>query len=371
MWAALVALCVLTPSPRAVAAKPPPPDLTCTACLVVDETGKVLFARNAQTPLPNASTTKMMTALVVSQRAQLAEETTVSGSAAAIPGGKLGLIAGERWSIEELLLALLLSSSNDAAVALAEHVAGDESSFVALMNREAARLGLAASSYATSHGLDAAGHASSAEDLATLGAVLLEDPLLADIVGTPEATIESSERVAEVENTNLLLESYNGAIGVKTGFTALAGNVLVAAAERDGRRVIAVAMHSEDAFVDAARLLDHGFAALDQTVLLKRASTHGAVVLDGVGATAVAAEATVRGSALRETLSFNFEMTPDLSLPLAAGDEVGTIEVLDETGARVASVPATATQGLAEQQPDWRRDALTALLGFAGDLLGE
>lgn len=341
------------------------------ACLVIDDSGTSLFARGARTPLPNASTTKMMTALVVEGAADLATETTVSATAAAVPGGKLSLLPGERWTVGELLEALLLASSNDAAVALAEEVAGNEAAFVALMNRRAAQMGLNDTTFSSSHGLDAPGHASSARDLAAIAEEVLRSPLLADIVATTSTTIVSSQRSADLENTNLLLETYRGADGVKTGFTALAGNVLVASAVRHDRRLIAVVMHSEDAFADASELLDLGFARLRRRVLLAPTTIQDALVLDGGGATGVIADGRVRGPQPKGTLTFSFEVAPDLALPLAADQLVGQIIVRDENGAVLDSVPARSSRSLPAADSDWRTRLVTRILGIAGSLVGQ
>jgi D-alanyl-D-alanine carboxypeptidase (penicillin-binding protein 5/6) len=312
----------------------------------------------------------MMTAIVVLSSADLDDEVVVSPVAAAVPGGKLGLLAGERWSVHELLQALLVASSNDAAVALAEHVAGSETSFVEAMNRRAARLGLEATSFTTSHGLDAEGHSSSAADLATLAAELLDSPVLAEIVDTSGTTIESSERATTIENTNLLLETYPGADGVKTGFTALAGNVLVASAERYGRRLIAVAMHSADAFTDAAALLDFGFRKLRRGILLADETVQDAIVSDAGAVSAVAAQ-TVRGPELPESVRFSFQVSPGLSLPIREGEVIGLIHVEDEDGGILDSVPATSSGSLSAPPVDWRRELIEDVLAAAGNLLGE
>lgn len=312
-----------------------------------------------------------MTALVVIERADLEAETTVSKTASLVSGGRLDLLPGERWTVRELLFALLLSSSNDAAVALAEHVSGDEGSFVTLMNETAERFGLRHSLYATSHGLDAAGHASSAEDLAELAAQLLDRPTLAQIVGSERAVLESSERTVEVENTNLLLETYRGATGVKTGFTALAGNVLVASAERYGRRLIAVAMHSDDAFEDSTKLLEHGFAKLARNVLLERQAVLGALIWDGVGTVRILSDGIIRGAELEASVDLDLRLAEDVFLPVRQGEEIGTIVVLNREGDEVGSAPAVAGSTLPSSHPDWRSDAITEVLAFAGRWFGD
>ncbi len=210
----------------------------------------------------------MVTAVLVSRAGAVGDTTTVSAQAAATGQGGVDLEAGAAYSIRDLLYALLLTSSNDAAVALAEHVAGSEEAFVDRMNRLAGDLGLRHTEFVTSHGLDRPGHYSSARDLARIAALLLSDPDLAKIVATPSVRVATESGPSKIDNTNALLETYRGAVGVKTGSSGDAGEVLVAAAVRGDRRLIAVAMGSRDAATDAAKLLDYGFARLRRTVLV-------------------------------------------------------------------------------------------------------
>lgn len=345
-----------------------PVDVTCTACLVVDDTGRVVFERNASQTLPNASTTKMTTALVVRAATSPDEQVLVSGAASATGGGGLDLHAGEAFSVEALLYALLLDSSNDAAVALAEHVSGSHGAFVAEMNLTARELGATETHYVTAHGLDMPGHGSSARDLALIAAELLGDPLLARIVDSARAKIEGPRGTVLLENRNLLLEGYPGATGVKTGFTAGAGNVLVASAERHGRRLIAVAMHSEDAATDAAALLDLGWERLARTVILPRGTSVGALVFDQ-GATEVIAAAPVRDSVSSDEVAYRFDPREALSTPLAPGDVVGEV-VVTSGGGTLETVDAIATGSVQPTRGSWTSGAFSGLLGVVGRLMG-
>ena len=361
------------PGWRLAAAGPvPDPEVGCAACLVVDDRGRVLWARAAGERRSIASTTKMVTALVVRKETALDEEVTVSAAAEAVPEGKLSLRAGEIFNVQELLYGLLLNSSNDAAVALAEHSSGSVAGFVALMNEEAARLGAKDTHFATPHGLDAADHYSTASDLALIGAEVLEDPILAEIVGTADATIEGSERTVLLENTNLILETYPGAIGIKTGFTASAGNVLVAAAELEGRRAIAVALGSPDPFEDSRRLLDYGFDVLRRGIVLRAGTPVGGIVFDTLGSTGIVAARTVRDITDPSEVRLRFEPFDDLHAPLAGGTGVGTITVSDGTR-EVASVEAVATTTLeASEEQGWPLSVLQTILeGAAAILPGE
>ncbi len=233
-----------------------PPPVTADAALVVDlDADQVLYALNPNTPLPPGSTVKILTALVVMQQVSVDDMVTVSYNAAATPGSQMGLAAPERLTVRDLLYGLLLPSGNDAAVALAEHVAGTEEAFVALMNQQAAFLGLTATSIVNANGLDAPGMTSSAADLVRMTRAALAYPLFAEIVATPSAAVAG--RV--VSNTNELLNSYAGADGVKTGTTDAAGECLVASVTRNGHRVVAVVLGSADRYGDVRALLD--FAA--------------------------------------------------------------------------------------------------------------
>ncbi|MFN2525971.1 MAG: D-alanyl-D-alanine carboxypeptidase family protein [Actinomycetota bacterium] len=237
------------------------PEVSCDACIVVAD-GDAVWSRNPAARLPNASTTKMVTALLTITRVGVEERIVVSTSAAATSGGGLELSAGDVYTVRELLLALLLSSSNDAAVALAEHVSGAEHRFVAQMNAYARYLGARSTHFVTPHGLDTPNHYSSARDLALIGDRLLGEPVLARMVARQRVTIGTGDGRETLENRNELLGSYRGAVGIKTGQTSGAGEVLVAAARREGHLVIAVAMRSDEATLDARALLDYGFAHL-------------------------------------------------------------------------------------------------------------
>jgi D-alanyl-D-alanine carboxypeptidase (penicillin-binding protein 5/6) len=197
-----------------------------------------------------------MTALVVLQHAGLADPVVVSPQAAATPGSRMGLSAGETLTVGDLLYGLLLPSGNDAAIALAEHVSGSEADFVALMNETATALGLAETHFANPHGLDDPMAATSAADLAALTQAALAYPAFAQIVATQSASVAGYWLV----NTNQLLALYPGADGIKTGTTAAAGECLVASVTRDGHRLLAVLLGSADRYADAIALLDYAAA---------------------------------------------------------------------------------------------------------------
>lgn len=231
-----------------------PPALTAATALLVDlDSGQTLYALRPDDPVPPASTAKIMTALVVMQRANMDDVVTVSSTAAATPGSRMGLVAGETLTVRELLYGLLVPSGNDAAVALAEHVAGSEAEFVALMNQAAALMGLTATRFTNMHGLDRPGQTTSARDLATMTRAALGYPLFTRAVSLPVAQVAGRT----LNNTNQLLGSYPGSDGIKTGTTDEAGECLVASVTRQGHRLLAVVLGSRDRYADARAMLDY------------------------------------------------------------------------------------------------------------------
>jgi D-alanyl-D-alanine carboxypeptidase len=232
-----------------------------SAVLVSLEDGRVLYEKDHRKRMGPASTTKIMTALTVLRYASPEETVTVSAEAVGTEGSSVYLCLGERLTVEQLLYALLLSSANDAAVALAIHVSGSIEGFAEKMNGYAAELGLADTHFTNPHGLCHSDHYTTALDLALITREAMGNGLLRSIFATYKATIpfdgEPDQRL--LVNHNKLLRSYEGAIGVKTGYTKATGRTLVSAAERDGLTLIAVTLNAPDDWRDHKALLDHGF----------------------------------------------------------------------------------------------------------------
>jgi D-alanyl-D-alanine carboxypeptidase (penicillin-binding protein 5/6) len=224
--------------------------------------GREVWARNADAPLPPASLTKMMTALLVLERADLRSVVTVSREASRETGTRLGLLPGYRVIVLELLAATLIGSANDACHALAEHVAGSETRFVDLMNARAREMGLSNTRFANACGHDAPEMRSTARDLARLAETAMGNPVFAKMAGLEDGWISTAdaEKKFSIRNKNLLIGRYRGAIGVKTGFTGSAGKCLVALAERGGKRVLLVLLNAPDRWWKAEEILDAAFA---------------------------------------------------------------------------------------------------------------
>ena len=242
---------------QAIEALAQPPAISAAAALLTDvDTGQVLYALHEHQPLAPASTTKIMTALLTLQRGTLSDSVTVSANAAATGGSTMGLQAGETLTVRDLLTGLLIPSGNDAAVALAEYVSGDEARFVGLMNQTAAQMGLNETRFVNPHGLDDPGQKSSAADLMVMTRTALSYPAFAEIVASQSADVAGHQ----LATTNQLLGTYPGADGVKTGTTDEAGECLIASVSRRGHRLLLVLLHSADRYADAQVLLDYAAA---------------------------------------------------------------------------------------------------------------
>ena len=262
---AVLALAIaLLPPPGGVPVTAQPtraPVLTAEAWILVDvDSGVALAESNADEVRSMASVTKLMTAIVVMEQVPLDDVVRISPEAAAVGESEIGLVQGEVWTVDALLNALLVRSGNDAAIALAEHVAGSIPDFADLMNARAAALGLENTSFRNPHGLDEEGHHTTARELVTLAIETMKYPELRTIMATRLISFrpDPSGVAREAENTNKLLGVYPGVSGMKTGFTNQAGRVLISSHERNRRTLIAVVMGSEDHFDDSRRLLDWG-----------------------------------------------------------------------------------------------------------------
>lgn len=230
-------------------------------CMLEASTGRVLAEKNASASYPMASTTKIMTAITAIENCDNLDEVfEVSPKAVGISGTSLYLRKGEKHSLRDLLYGLMLVSGNDASVAIGERVGGSVEHFVDLMNFTAHKLGLKNTHFENTHGLDEKGHYTSAYDLARIAAYALENDTFREIVSTQNKKITSAEgKDRYLCNKNKLLRTFNGAIGVKTGFTDDAGRCLVSAAERDGMRLVCVVLNCGPMFEDCARFLEDGF----------------------------------------------------------------------------------------------------------------
>lgn len=228
-----------------------------SAVLMELESGRVLYEKNANDQRLIASITKLLTALVAVERCDdLQEFVTITEESCGVEGSSLYLTTETEITLEALLYGLLLHSGNDAAHAIALHCSGSVDEFVALMNEKATSLGMVHSSFANPHGLNAEGHYSSAYDMALVAQACLHNQTVSTIAATEKITLCGRTFV----NKNKLLSTYEGCIGMKTGYTEKAGRTLVSAAQRDGMTLICVTLNDPNDWVDHSKLFDFGFS---------------------------------------------------------------------------------------------------------------
>ncbi len=326
-----------------------------SAVLMEQSTGTVLLDVDAHRRLPMASTTKIMTALVAIERANLADTVSVSEKAVGIEGSSVYLKAGEQLTMEQLLYAVLLESANDAAAAVAIAVAGDIPSFSEMMNETAAKIGLTETHFTNPHGLDEDEHYTTAYDLALLARYALQNETFARIVSTYKTTIPLSgeEGTRVLVNHNRMLKSYEGAIGVKTGYTRHSGRCLVSAAERDGVLMIAVTLSAPDDWHDHTAMLDYGFS-LYEAVRLAKIGEY-TCTLDCIGgdtetiAVSNHTELTVALPRDRTPITVRVTANRPLCPPIAVGEEIGEIQFFsgDKEIARLPLCADSALNGAA------------------------
>jgi D-alanyl-D-alanine carboxypeptidase (penicillin-binding protein 5/6) len=298
-------------------------------------------------------------------------ENAASGTVVGI--SSLGLVAGERIPVRSLVYALMLQSANDAAVALAEHVSGTVEAFVKLMNRAAARLGLDRTHFASPNGLDDTGY-STARDLVRLTRAALRVPGFGEVVASRSHTIPgSSGEPRVIQNRNVLLWLYPGATGVKTGFTTPAGFCVVATAERDGERLLAVVLGEPgEAFSDAATLLNYGFAAFERRSIVDAGEDLGTVEIDG---REVAVEAGIALEGLvpvDAAIDRRIVVDAAVRYPPGRGQPVGTA-VWSVPGRELGRAPLLVTAvppppPLEDDEAWWSR-AIGSVLDAAGGLV--
>lgn len=319
-------------STQAAQAAPQPSVSAASAVLIDAHDGRVLFAKDAERPRAIASTTKIITALVVLQETDLDEVVTASANAEAVGADdplvtELELVAGEKLTVEQLLYGMLLPSANDAAVALAEHVGGTVQRFATMMDAAAKAAGAKNSRFTNPAGFDHPDHLSTASDLAVLAAKAMRSDVFRRIVATKSHQLpwQGHPEGRLITNRNALLGAYTGADGVKTGQTRASGKSLVASATRDSEWRIAVVLASSDPPADAAALFDHGFAGFRRFQISAKGTPWG-LVTRGAGQTyAVMPTATksvlVPSSEPDPEVSFD-QSTETLVATTAAGDGV-------------------------------------------------
>jgi len=307
-------------------------DISAKSAVLMDaDSGRVLYEKNPHLRLPQASTTKITSAILAIEKGNLTDKIKISEYAAETGGSAIWLETGEVLTLEDLLYAMLLNSANDAAVAVAEHIAGSEKNFVKMMNQFAGEVGAKDTHYVNPHGLHDDNHYSSAYDLALLARYAMQNPTFEKIVATKKRVIPwaGHEWNRLLINKNKFIANpdlYPGADGIKNGFTTPAGYCLVASATRNGMRLIAVVMDCPGATEEVKKMFDYGFDNYNRTLLLSRGETVDRLVLENdtkLGlVSAVPFYAALRQD---EAGKVDVEITvpEDISLPVKKGSVCG------------------------------------------------
>jgi D-alanyl-D-alanine carboxypeptidase (penicillin-binding protein 5/6) len=321
--------------------------ISAQAYLLMDaQSGKVLAQSEMDTPLPIASTTKIMTALLTLEQENLDEYFVVDSEAIKVEGSSMGLMEGDQVSLRTLAYGMLLSSGNDAANAAAVRISGSVEAFSELMNQRAKEIGMKHTSFVTPSGLHDEEHYASAYDMALLAREALQNPDFLEICSSKKAQIRFGNPPFDrwLSNHNRLLSYYDGCIGVKTGFTKAAGRCLVSAAERDGVRLICVTLNDPNDWMDHAALFDYGFSLVrEQTI----APQIDGVTVPVVGGTEQEVSVKAYTPAVIRTLGENQTVTqqilhnPFCYAPIEQGDVIGTVS-FQVDGTTVTSVPLIA-----------------------------
>ena len=330
------------------------PSVSAQSALVMEkESGRVLYQKNSESQLPMASTTKIMTAIVALEYGDTAAEVEITADAAGTEGSSMYLEAGEKMTLEELLYGLMLSSGNDAAVAIAEHFGGKET-FVNLMNQKAMELGAKNTHFANPNGLPDDSHYSTAHDMALITAYGLSNPKFAEIVSSKSYQIsgEGKAYTRTLTNHNKLLRMCEGCIGVKTGFTKAAGRCLVSAAQRDGMTLICVTLNAPDDWNDHCDLYDSMFKTYQLRTILNPEKVLGAVeVLDSdTEALPFSAKEEFKYPLSEdESCTVSVEISQPLKAPVEDKTECGVISV--QMGDKTVGIFPAVTCGSADKRP--------------------
>ena len=328
------------------------------AMLLDAQTGRVLYEKEADSRSLIASTTKIMTALVICEQCNVLDRMQIPKEAVGIEGSSMYLREGEVLTLQELLYGLMLHSGNDAATALAIYCGGTVEGFAQLMNDKAHRLGLTGTHFENPHGLDSPNHYSTARDLAILAAYAMKNPIFARTVSAKNVRV--GER--SLQNHNKLLWRVEGADGVKTGYTKAAGRILVSSATRDGRRLICVTINDGNDWADHAALLEDGFSRYTQTQILKEGDFVGTVELMSGEADRVqllAAEDFSYPLAADEKAEILLSGPGFAYAPVVQGEQAGVAYICID-GKAVGQVPVVYGQTVEqekvpEKKPFWKR----------------
>lgn len=338
-----------------------------SACLIDAESGRLLYGKSPDRQMPMASTTKIMTAaLAIELAPSLDTVVTIPHCAVGVEGSSAYLREGERMSVESLLYCLLLSSANDAALALAASLCGGVDEFVSEMNKKAQSIGLSGTHFTNPHGLHEDGHYTTARDLARLLAYAVKNEDFLRISGSYRAVIPRESGNSYIVNHNRLLRTCESVIAGKTGYTRASGRCLATCAEREGVRLIAVTLNAPNDWSDHARLYDFGFSAYERVEL--GGISMDIPVVSGVESTLAAHAEPISVTLPRERgdIDVVIEAPRFIFAPISAGDCIGRVRYV-LNGTTVATSPLIAEGDIACEEAthgffSWLRDLLKGLI---------
>ncbi|MBQ1821759.1 MAG: D-alanyl-D-alanine carboxypeptidase [Clostridia bacterium] len=366
LLAAVICAVLLLPGIARAETKPREDVQAEAAYLIEANSGRVLYAKNENAHLPMASTTKIMTALLAVESGRMEETVTVPDAAVGTEGSSMYLKKGETLRLRDLVYGLMLTSGNDAAVAIACVLDGSTAAFADHMNARARELHLFDTHFVTPNGLHDPNHYTSAHDLALLGAAALENPVFAEIAATQYCRTEGSNPHA-LKNKNRLLWEYEGGIGVKTGYTKAAGKCLVFAAERGEMKLVGAVLNCPTMWNAAKSMLDKGFTAYRIKPFLAGDTVFSLPVENGVKKTLSAAP--IRGILYPtkidadESFAVETSFQSGIRAPVPAGEQLGTA-TLFLNGEAIDSVPIIAMETV--DAVDFGYFLKRAVLAFVG-----
>ncbi len=325
-----------------------------SAVLIEAESGKIIYEKNANEKRGMASTTKIMTAITAIENCDIDKEVKVSDLAIGVEGSSIYLQKGESLTMEELLYALMLQSANDAATAIAIEVSGSVEDFACLMNQTAERIGLSSTHFTNPHGLFDDEHYTTAHDLALITRYAMKNDCFKKLVSTEKKVIplnqDNGKRV--LLNHNKLLKIYDGAVGVKTGFTKKTGRCLVSAAQKDGITLIAVTLNAPDDWNDHRKMLDFGFEKVVSKTLAEPYSMSHKIAV--VGGTDEYLYCTNPNGLKYITIADNMNITSKIFVdrfyfaPIKSGELIGHVTFYNN-GEEIGSVELIATNDVAQK----------------------
>lgn len=338
------------------------PDVKAKGALLMEvESGRVLFEKNGYQPLPMASTTKIMTCIVALENGNLDDIVTASKRACCAPPVKLKLQIGEKQRLGDLLYSLMLESHNDTAVAIAEHVGGSVEHFCEMMTDKAREIGAEHATFKTPNGLDAEGHGASAYDMGLIARYAVKNPEFVKIVTTQLISIPTQEvsgsRRHDLQCKNRFIYSYEGANGMKTGFTNKAGHCFVGSANRGDMQLVAVALASgwgkagkTRKYTDVINMMNYGFKNYEKVKVLTPTRSYMNVPVTKAICKSVDLDCDAEiilplTQAEKENLVLKKVVPPSIEAPITEGDAIGEVQILCG-GQILASAPLTAKESI-------------------------